>query len=80
MFNLTDEQKIQLLLVGAPIVSLVGTWMSLRTYGRLRQQGDRLAEAARLEEETRAEEMQKVAPALERGGSEQDAQGDQARR
>lgn len=37
MLELSDEQKLQLLLVGGPILSLIGTWMSLRTYGRLRQ-------------------------------------------
>ncbi|MCX8144987.1 MAG: hypothetical protein N3C59_01470 [Azovibrio sp.] len=37
MLELSDEQKLQLLLVGGPIVSLLGTWMSLRTYGRLKQ-------------------------------------------
>lgn len=37
MLELSDDQKLQLLLVGAPILSLIGTWMSLRTYGRLKQ-------------------------------------------
>lgn len=35
-FELTDDQKLQILLVGAPILSLIGTWMSLRTYARLK--------------------------------------------
>lgn len=34
---LSDDQKIQLLLVGGPILSLIGTLMSLRTYSRLKQ-------------------------------------------
>ncbi len=37
MFDLTQDQKIQLLLVGAPVLSLIGTLMSLRTYGRLKK-------------------------------------------
>lgn len=37
MLELSDDQKLQILLVGAPILSLIGTWMSLRTYGRLKQ-------------------------------------------
>lgn len=37
MLELSDDQKLQLLLVGGPILSLIGTWMSLRTYGRLKQ-------------------------------------------
>ncbi|MDD3482883.1 hypothetical protein [Azovibrio restrictus] len=37
MLDLSDDQKLQLLLVGGPILSLIGTWMSLRTYGRLKQ-------------------------------------------
>lgn len=37
MSDLTDAQFLQLLLVGGPILSLIATWMSLRTYGRLRQ-------------------------------------------
>lgn len=32
-----NEEWLQWVLVGAPILSLVATWMSLRTYGRLRQ-------------------------------------------
>ena len=48
MLELSDEQKLQLLLVGGPILSLVGTWMSLRTYGRLRQRAaERQAPEAR---------------------------------
>lgn len=37
MLELDADQKLQLLLVGGPILSLIGTWMSLRTYGRLKQ-------------------------------------------
>ncbi|WP_303786867.1 hypothetical protein [Azovibrio restrictus] len=48
MLELSDEQKLQLLLVGGPILSLIGTWMSLRTYGRLRRRAAaRQAPAAR---------------------------------
>lgn len=36
VFELTDDQKLQILLVGAPILSMIGTWMSLRTYARLK--------------------------------------------
>lgn len=44
MLDLSDDQKLQLLLVGGPILSLIGTWMSLRTYGRLKQKaGERQA-------------------------------------
>lgn len=46
MSELTDAQYLQLLLVGGPILSLIATWMSLRTYGRLRQKSaEREAEA-----------------------------------
>jgi hypothetical protein len=41
--TLTDDQKLQLLLVGAPILSLIGTWMSLRTYARLKTKAEKPA-------------------------------------
>lgn len=40
MLELSDDQKLQILLVGAPILSMIGTWMSLRTYGRLKQRSE----------------------------------------
>lgn len=33
---MTHDEWLQWLLVGGPILSLVATWMSLRTYGRLK--------------------------------------------
>ena len=36
MPQLTDDQFLQLVLVGGPILSLIGTWMSLKTYARLK--------------------------------------------
>ena len=51
MLELSDDQKLQILLVGAPILSLIGAWMSLRTYGRLKQKA-----AARQARETAPEE------------------------
>lgn len=38
MPQLTDDQFLQLILVGGPILSLIGTWMSLKTYARLKGQ------------------------------------------
>ena len=32
-----DEVILQLVLVGAPILALIGAWSSLRTYARLRR-------------------------------------------
>ncbi|MDR0997010.1 MAG: hypothetical protein LBL69_05025 [Zoogloeaceae bacterium] len=43
---MSDEQWLQLLLVGAPVLSLIGAWMSLKTYSKLtRKQPDPQAEA-----------------------------------
>lgn len=34
---MANDEWLQWILVGGPILSLVATWMSLRTYGRLKQ-------------------------------------------
>jgi hypothetical protein len=32
MLSLTDEQWLQIVLIVGPFLSLIGTWLSLRTY------------------------------------------------
>lgn len=57
MLELSDDQKLQILLVGAPILSLIGTWMSLRTYGRLKQRAADRQPRAPVQEERGEESL-----------------------
>lgn len=52
MAQLTDDQWLQLLLVGGPILSLIGTWMSLKTYSRLKAKKQGVGEMGVPEEST----------------------------